>query len=244
MTPRQPLQLEPDTQKPGLQINEWPAEPERLALTKTAAEPDGPARGIATAGHGRQDRTGLLLAETGLTGLAELRWLHELAGVASHIAALDLDLVRAGQNGVDLANRRSREAASEHLSVAVLELLGQEPVDPLAAPARIDLVHTQRAIADDGQGRPAALRKDDRQMAVEHCLYGLDPSGLADLASVASLLQGADSLVPSCFGLALDMTAIRLAIGLSTHPDERFVIAARIGSVGFPGLAVAASGAT
>jgi hypothetical protein len=43
---------------------------------------------------------------------------------------------------MNLADGGCGQAASPHLGVTILELLRQEPVDPLAAPARMDLVLT------------------------------------------------------------------------------------------------------
>jgi len=92
-------------------------------LPEPAREPDGPASGIASECCCIQDCARMELAKCGLAGLAEPWRLHELAGIAGDVAPPDLDLIGAREDGMHLANRRSGETASDHVRVAVLELL-------------------------------------------------------------------------------------------------------------------------
>jgi hypothetical protein len=105
VVPGQPLQLEPDAQLGGVEVDVGPAQAERLTLPETAGQPDRPAGGVAAACYGLQDRSGLPLAERGLGGLAQPRGLDKLAGIAGDVAPPDFDLIGARQDGVNLANR-------------------------------------------------------------------------------------------------------------------------------------------
>ncbi len=243
MAPRQPLKLPPDPHLAGDEVDERPAQAERLPLAQPAGEADRPPRAVSPLGDRDEHGAGLRLGQCLLPGLAQPGRLDQLARIAGDIAAPHLDLVGARQDRVDLPDRPGREVTGEHLRIAVLQVLGQHPVDPLGAPPREDLVLAQRPVAGDGPGRAPALRQHHVQMPREHLTDRPRPAGLDDLSGVPLALQLAHGLVPCRLRLPLNMPAVQRAVRPGAHRDLGLVIALGVWLVREVRLAVAAPGA-
>jgi len=243
MPPRQPLQLPPDVHLARAQVGERPAESQRLPLPEAARQPDRPPRGVPAALDRREHGAGLPGAQHRLPGLPGPRRLGEPAGVAGDIAALHLDLVRAGQDGVDLADRPGREPCAEHRGIAVLDVLGQQPVGLLAAPQREDMLAAQRLVAADRQRRAAALRQHHLEVTGQHLPHRPRPPGAARDPRVALAFQLAHPGADRLQRLALNVPPVWLAVSPGAHPDTRLVVTAGVRSLPDPRLAVAAPGA-
>ena len=230
--PGEPLDLMPDAQLARVQVRVLPPQPQRLALPQPACQAHPPARGVPAPSHGRDDRACLLLAERLSGDLLQPGGLHQAARVAGHVPAPDLNLIGAGQDRVNLAHGAGRQLPGQQLRVAIFDVLGQEPVDPLTAPPREDLMLAQRPVAHDRLRCPAALREYHVQVPGQHLPHCPDPARLPGLPGVPLALQVANRSLNGRQRFTLDVSAVGLAIGLNAHPDTRLVIAPVIR--GFP----------
>jgi hypothetical protein len=151
--PGEPLQLRPDTHLARLaaryvDVEELPAQAEHLTLAQPAAQPGRPPGELAALPRDSEHSPRLPAGERLAVGLAELGRLDERARVDQRRApgeavpggALGLHLVGGREDGQHLADGGGRVPSGEHGGQAVLDVLGREAVDALAAPPGEDVV--------------------------------------------------------------------------------------------------------
>nr|WP_231486492.1 hypothetical protein [Candidatus Blastococcus massiliensis] len=191
-------------------VDVLPLQRQGFGLSEAEGESDGPAGGVADVRGGSQD--GARLAEVeggGDVARALCGRVDEGGDVAGHVSALDGDGERPGQNPVVAQHGGGGVAGVEERGVELVEVLGAQPVHPVAADAGNQVPADGGLIALQGP-LPHPARGDGGEPVLQPVSDGRGGDGV-DGAGVALALQVADLRDDHGAGLAGDVPAVGFA---------------------------------